>query len=188
MNKPQLVTWNLQQDIGMTCGGEITYLFEHHHHASWPIVVFGAGHVAQALIRFLIYLPCQVICMDDRKEWLEKLPNSPNLKKILIREADSMRRMIKELHKNSYFIVMTQGHAKDLPILKELFQAFPEAPFIGGIGSDLKGIKIRRELCEFGISQSLTKKFICPIGLPIGSNNPYEIAISICAQLLQVRG
>ena len=46
----ELVTWNLQKDIGMTCGGEVTLLFETIARTTWPIVVFGAGHVAQALI------------------------------------------------------------------------------------------------------------------------------------------
>ncbi len=181
---PQLVTWNLQSDIGMTCGGEITYLFEVHNQNSWPIAVFGAGHVSQAFIRILSFLPCQITCIDDRKEWLEKLPDSPNLKKIFSADPASL---VDTLNSSSYFVVMTQGHAKDLPILKRIFEFFKEPIFVGGIGSDIKAIKLRKDLKAFGFSDQIIENFHCPIGLEFGSNNPYEIAISICAQLLQKR-
>src|SRR3989304_6033946 len=46
----RLVEWNLQRDVGMTCGGEVKLYFEAYNHRSWRIVVFGAGHVAQALV------------------------------------------------------------------------------------------------------------------------------------------
>lgn len=181
---PELITWNLQKDIGMSCGGEITYLFEVHRYITWPIVVFGAGHVAQALIRVLLNLNCQVTCIDNRIEWLDKLPESSNLKKIHSEDPPSV---VETLNKNSYFVIMTQGHAMDLPILKKLFTVFPDAPYIGNMGSKIKGLKLRKELQEFGLKEEALKDFHCPIGIPLGQNHPYEIAISISGQLIQVR-
>jgi xanthine dehydrogenase accessory factor len=182
--QPHLVTWNLQTDIGMTCGGEMTFLFELHQQNSWPIAVFGAGHVAQALIRTLARLPCQITCIDHRAEWIEKLPNLANLRKLCLAKPEEL---VKDLNPKSFFIVMTQGHARDLPILKEIFKIHPHANYVGGIGSDVKAQRLKKELLDFGISNKLVEKFICPIGLPIGKNHPAEIAISICAQLLQKR-
>lgn len=181
---PELVTWNLQKDIGMSCGGEITYLFEVHRYTTWPIVVFGAGHVAQALIRTLLNLNCQITCVDNRTEWLDKLPDSFHLKKI---HADDPSSVVDRLDKNSYFVIMTQGHAMDLPILKRLYTIYPDAPYIGNMGSKVKGMKLRKELQEFGIKAEVLKDFNCPIGIPLGQNDPYEIAISISGQLIQVR-
>ncbi len=181
---PKLCTWNLQTDIGMTCGGEMTYLFELHHQSSWPIAVFGAGHVSQAFIRILSQLPCQITCIDHRSEWIEKLPNLSNLKKLCLPEPESI---VKDLHPKSSFIVMTQGHAKDLPILKEIFTRHPQASYVGGIGSHVKALRLKKELLDFGISKNLVDQFVCPIGLDFGSNHPAEIAVSICAQLLQRR-
>lgn len=182
--EPELITWNLQKDIGMSCGGEITYLFEIHRYATWPIVIFGAGHVAQALVRTLLNLNCHITCIDHRPEWLDKLPEALNLKKICAEEPSTV---VSVLHKNCYFVVMTQGHAMDLPILKQLYTLFPEAPFIGNIGSHIKGLKLRKELREFGIQEDVLKDFHCPVGLPLGQNHPYEIAISVSGQLIQVR-
>lgn len=183
-HEPEIVTWNLQKDIGMSCGGEITYLFEIHHYATWPIVIFGAGHVAQALVRTLLNLSCQITCIDHRQEWLDKLPETFNLKKIYNADPSTV---VPSLHKNCYFVVMTQGHAMDLPILKQLFTLFPDAPFIGNIGSRIKGLKLRKELIDFGIKEDQLKDFHCPVGLPLGQNHPYEIAISVSGQLIQVR-
>ncbi|MEM6981119.1 MAG: XdhC family protein, partial [Planctomycetota bacterium] len=70
----ELLEWNLNLDLGMTCGGRVTFFFQRVDTAAWPIVVFGAGHVAQALTRLLTTLPCQVTCVDSRPEWVERLP------------------------------------------------------------------------------------------------------------------
>jgi xanthine dehydrogenase accessory factor len=70
---PELVTWNLQKDIGMSCGGEVSFLFEHFMFTHWPIIIFGAGHVAQALTRVLSKLNCHVTCIDSREDWIAKL-------------------------------------------------------------------------------------------------------------------
>ena len=183
-NDPELITWNLQRDIGMSCGGEITYLFEVHRYTTWPIVVFGAGHVAQALIRVLLNLNCQITCVDNRTEWLDKLPDSFNLKKI---HAEDPSKVVESLGGKNFNVIMTQGHAMDLPILKELYTRFPDSPYIGNMGSKVKGLRLRKELQEFGISVEALKDFHCPIGFPIGQNHPYEIAVSISGQLIQER-
>lgn len=180
----ELVTWNLQRDIGMTCGGEVTYLFEVFRKDPWKIVIFGAGHVAQALVRALEPLSCQVTCIDPRPEWIERIPNSRKIQALCIQEPASE---VARLDPSSYFVVMTQGHATDMPILEMLLKTFPYAPYLGSIGSDIKALKIKNELKARGIEPQLIERLHCPIGLPLGSNAPAEISISIIAQLLQVR-
>src|SRR5689334_3891168 len=44
--RAELVEWNLQRDVGMTCGGVVKLFFEAYNHSQWQIVLFGAGHVA----------------------------------------------------------------------------------------------------------------------------------------------
>src|SRR5690606_29087188 len=95
--------------------------------------------------------------------------------------------LVKELNPNSFFISMTQGHAKDTPILKAISEYAPDCPYVGVIGSKAKGITIKRELKELGVSEDFLKKLRVPVGLPIGTNAPYEISISIAAELLQCR-
>ena len=78
----RLLDWNLQRDVGMTCGGLVKMFFEVYNRKDWRIVVFGAGHVAQALIRCLLPLSCRIVCVDSRQDWLDRLPNSPQLETV----------------------------------------------------------------------------------------------------------
>ncbi len=181
---PELVTWNLQRDIGMSCGGEATFVFEYCTTAAWKIVIFGAGHVAQALVRALEPLDCQIMCVDPRPEWIERFPRTAQIEARCLAEPAAL---VPSLDPASYFMVMTQGHATDLPILEQLLRTFPSSRYIGAIGSDVKARKMRADLKGRGISETALERLHMPIGLPIGSNEPAEIAISIVAQLLQVR-
>jgi xanthine dehydrogenase accessory factor len=178
---PELVTWNLQKDIGMSCGGEVTFLFEHFMFTHWPIVIYGAGHIAQALTRLLSKLNCHVTCVDSREEWIAKLEGVNSL------YHPSPKDTVSSFNPKSYFMCMTMGHAHDVPILVEIAKHAPDCPYVGVIGSDVKGIKIKNELTELGIEKSFIQKLRVPMGLPLGKNHPYEIAISITAELLQVR-
>src|SRR5215203_3677126 len=66
--KTLLVHWNLQTDIHMTCGGAVTLFFDAHHARAWDIVIFGAGHIAQALVPTLLNLDCRLTCLDTRAD------------------------------------------------------------------------------------------------------------------------
>ena len=75
-----LLEWNLKRDVGMTCGGTVKLFFETYNHAVWRIVVFGAGHVAAAVVEFLRQLECHVMCIDTRSELLDKIGDHPRLR------------------------------------------------------------------------------------------------------------
>lgn len=179
----ELHTWNLQTDIDMSCGGEVKLFFEPHLQNCWPIAVFGAGHVSQSLNRLLINLNCSIHCIDSRPEWLDKLPDSPRLKKIL---CNPMEGYADNLPENSFVMLMTQGHGTDVPVLKRLLSRI-DPPYVGVIGSSVKAMAIRKELAEAGIAPERIEKIFCPMGLPIGDNSPDEIAISMTAQIIKVR-
>ena len=176
-----LVRWNLNTDIGMTCGGRLQLFFDLTDVCRWSIAVFGAGHVAQSLTKLLASLPCQVTCIDSRDEWLDRLPEST-----LRICTDCPAEVIDTLSDATFVLSMTQGHSRDLPILKRIWQTGRRFPFVGVIGSRSKAGVLRRELREAGMKAG-ELEFHCPVGLPIGSNHPGEIAVSIAAQLIQVR-
>jgi xanthine dehydrogenase accessory factor len=179
-------SWNLQRDLGMSCGGSVTLLFEYQSmKPNWKIAIFGAGHVSQELTRVLGRLNCQIDVFDTRFEWIEKLPKDvryliPHLVTSLESEATS-------LPENTYVVVATMGHSTDLPVLKALFNG-RKFPYVGAIGSEVKAVKLRAGLLELGVSQADCDALHCPIGEDIGDNTPAEIAISIAAQLLRKRG
>ena len=176
--------WNLQKDIGMTCGGTVKLFFEKINKGDWQVVIFGAGHVTQSLARLLLTLPCRVTCIDPRKEWLDKLPADVKLTCI---QCNDPKDKVAELPDQSFVICMTKGHKSDLPVLEEIFKTGREFPYLGAIGSKSKAATLRRELREAGIDDQTAQKFHCPLGLALGTNHPGEIAVSIAAQLLQIR-
>jgi xanthine dehydrogenase accessory factor len=183
-NVTQLLDWNLQRDIGMTCGGLVKLFFEVYNRQDWRIVVFGAGHVAQASIRCLLTLRCRVVCVDSRQDWIDRLPKSSKLQTVCVGE---MKEYVEQIDDRDSVICMTMGHAADRPILEAIFKSGKRPNFLGAIGSRSKRGVLIRELAESGIERELAETLVCPLGLPLGSNQPEEIAISITAQLLQRR-
>lgn len=179
-----LVEWNLKRDVGMTCGGTVKLLFEAYHVHPWRVVVFGAGHVGQAVIRCLLLLDCQVACIDSRPEWLARLPESGQLEAVRL---DEPRDYVGRLRKGDHVVCMTMGHATDRPILEAIFRSGVELASVGVIGSRSKREVLRRELEAAGIAAAALERLRCPIGLPLGSNQPGEIAVSVAAEILQIR-
>lgn len=178
---PHFYEWNLQKDIGMSCGGLVKIYFEKiTSQARWQIAIFGAGHVAQELVPLLLKLDVQLKVYDTRSEWLNKFQQSSQLEVNLIQEWGEG---VESLPDSTFVCVMTMGHGSDVPVLrKALAKNFP---YLGVIGSSVKGQKIRKELTEEGFKESA--RIICPIGEKFGNDTPYEIALSIVAQLLKLR-
>lgn len=182
--KTRFHQWSLEKDIGMTCGGIVRVYFESFNVTRWNIVVFGAGHVAHALVDLLVKLDCRVTCIDPRPEWLDRIPDHPKLRKIL---TGDMPAEVAKIPEGSYVVLMTMGHTTDRPILIEILRT-RTFPYLGVIGSNAKAKRLRQDILEAGLPEASTRAFFCPIGLEIGSNHPQEIAVSVTAQMLQTRG
>lgn len=175
-------TWNLQRDVGMTCGGEMAFLFEKITATPpWHIAVFGAGHVSQALVPVLATLACRIDVFDTRSDWLARFSPMNN---VTLHQVTRFEDGVNHLQSQSFVLSITQGHSCDRPVLREVLGRFPDVSFLGVIGSPAKRVVLLRELKEDGIPETLLEKIICPLGLTIGGNDPAEIAISIAAQLL----
>jgi len=182
-DKTHFVQWSLNKDVGMTCGGIVKLYFEAFNVARWNIVVFGAGHIAQALTSILVNLDCRITCIDPRPEWLDKLPKSPKLTPV---QSSDMPSLVKTLPDDAFVVLMTMGHTTDKPILIEILRT-RTFPYLGVIGSNAKAVILRRDVAEAGLPEEKAKEFFCPVGLEIGTNHPYEIAISIAGQMMKIR-
>lgn len=179
------VDWNLQKDIGMTCGGVVSFFFEQHcKELDFHIAVFGAGHIAQEFIPLLLKLDCQVSCYDSRQEWLDKLPPSKKLQTYCTSDAASE---VAHLPYKSYVAIMTMGHGTDIPILTAVMKQRDRFAYVGNIGSDQKALRIKQDLRAAGFEGEILERFYCPMGETFGNNSPIEIAFSIVAQILKTR-
>ncbi len=186
--KTRFVSWSLEKDIGMTCGGSVRLYFEAHNLAVWNIAIFGAGHCASALIALLGRLDCSITCIDPRQEWLDRLPETPRLKRVRVSEY---KEGIKHLSRDSFVLLLSMGHSTDSPVLMEIFKGYEAGensfPYLGVIGSKAKAVRLRQDVETASLPDKYKQAFLCPIGLEIGNNDPQEIAVSIAAQLIQER-
>jgi len=184
---PRFVNWTLKTDVGMTCGGSVKLYFEPHPAgctgAAWPIWIFGAGHVVQALVPILAPLDCQVTVVDPRREWLDRLPRARNVSYV---PHENPADLVPTMPDHAFLLCLTKGHASDRPVLQRAL-AERSFPFLGVIGSKAKAAVLRREMIADGLSAARANEFHCPVGLPFGNNDPREIALSIAAQLLTER-
>lgn len=180
-----IVNWQLDRDIGMTCGGSVRVYFELCDLSHWHIVIFGAGHCAGALSKLLVELDCQLTVVDTRAEWLSQIADRPGVDKVLVTQYVDY---VERLDDRCYVLLMTMGHSTDSPVLVEILRRFAGSlPYLGVIGSKAKAVRLKADLLAAGVPPAVAEQFYCPIGLPVGGNAPAEIAVSVAAQLLQVR-
>ena len=184
---PRFVNWALKTDVGMTCGGSVKIYFEPHmaggSGGAWPIWIFGAGHVVQALVPVLAPLDCQLTVVDPRRDWLDRLPRARNAHYV---QHDNPADLVPTMPDHAFLLCLTKGHASDRPVLQRAL-AERNFPFVGVIGSAAKAKVLQKEMVAGGLPAVRAKQFHCPVGLPFGHNDPREIALSIAAQLLTER-
>jgi len=148
------------------------------------LLIAGAGHVGQATAAFAAMVGFDVVVIDDRASYACK-ERFPSAKQILVAEpAKAVREF--PIHEDTYICIVTRGHRNDAQVLRECIAS--TAAYLGMIGSRRKIRKIFDEFLQEGIvADKQLKRVHAPIGLDIGSETVEEIALSIVAQLVQVR-
>ncbi len=148
------------------------------------LIVAGAGHVGQAVARLGRLLDFSVTVVDDRAEYANA-KNIPEADEIVVGEiGEALQRAAAS--PDGYFVIVTRGHAKDAEALRAVVRR--QAAYLGMIGSRTKIEIMRREFLEKGwATAGEWARVHAPIGLDIGSKTVEEIAVSIAAELVQVR-
>lgn len=147
------------------------------------VFVFGAGHVARELVPLLSHLGFKCVVLDDREEFADPAV-FPTAHKVLQVDYTKLEGIVKPNCKD-YAVVMTRGHVHDANC--ERFLLSTPMPYIGVMGSKNKAKLARETLLAEGYTEAQLGRITTPIGLDIGSETPAEIAVSIAAQLIQVR-
>jgi len=147
------------------------------------LYIAGGGHVGKAVARVMDTLGFRITVFDDREEIIDAL-NEMNpgiaVKKDLAFAGDGITE-----GSNVYFIILTPSHLWDKAALKSVIKK--NIRYIGMMGSKNKVRSIFSQLEAEGIPASLLEKVHAPIGLQINSNTAEEIAISIAAEIIQVK-
>ena len=189
---------------GMICGGAATVLLqyiaagqkdwlqvlEEKIGADSPLfapperaLIFGGGHIAAALAPILKSVGFRVIVMDNREEFADPA-RFPDAAQVVCGDFRHLAKFF-TFCKSDYAVVVTSGHVHDFEVEEQLLCL--NLAYIGVIGSRKKTAAVNAKLREAGISEEQIAKVHTPIGLAIGAVTPEEIAVSIAAEMIQVR-
>lgn len=83
--------------------------------------------------------------------------------------------------------VITVTHDPKLDDLALMEALKSPAFYVGALGSSITTSKRKARLAQFDVTAEQVARLKGPVGLPIGSRTPAEIAVSIAAELIQVR-
>ncbi len=145
--------------------------------------IVGGGHVGLALSRILALLNFHIVVLDARTE-LNTLQNNLDANEKRITSFHQIEPYIPDGLQNYVFIV-TPNHRIDELVLRQLLNK--KLGYIGLMGSVSKINKIMQNLEKDGIPSTQLKKVHAPIGLPIKSHTPMEVAISIAAEVIAIK-
>ena len=147
------------------------------------LLIAGGGHVGQAVARFAAELDFHIVVIDDRVEFAtpERYPAGVECR------VGDIGGVLADypIDSGSYVVIVTRGHRHDAQALAAAIRR--PAGYIGMIGSRRKSGMVLRDLEKSGVPRERIERVRTPIGLPIGGVTVNEIAISILAELVQVR-
>ncbi|MBF0206816.1 MAG: XdhC family protein [Oligoflexia bacterium] len=174
---------DLHRDLGMVCGGEITYIIEL---LSPPdqLIICGAGHCGLALYQMAKYLDFSITMIDARKEYADAQLFT---KADLIVDSFDEEVLSQKLRcdQNTFIVIVSKDHPTDFKLVRYFLNK--EWKYLGVIASKSKACSLKNELSKEGYLTEKIEKICAPIGLEIGGSTPAEIAVSILAQILQFR-
>lgn len=172
--------FNLGARLGQCCGGMATLSFEPIGTAQKHLVVFGAGHVAKALLHIVSTLPFRVTWIDERDDvFPDELPR--NVTKLV---TDDPVGEVRDLPPNSYYLVMTHNHQLDFDLARAIIDR-DDSVYFGMIGSLTKRKKFDMRLAQRGYTDAQIETMICPIGVSmVNGKHPAEIAVSVAGELI----
>lgn len=180
----ETIEFPLAERGGQCCGGAVSLFIETHPWTRRRVVVFGAGHVGQALGGLAPYLGADVLLVDSREpeELQPPLPEDPPYELLTV---DAPEEELDGLPRDAAVLIMTHSHALDLELVARALSREPFA-YLGLIGSERKWAQFRKRLLRRGFDQEQLGRVRCPIGVTRGSKEPQAIALSAAAELVEV--
>ncbi len=147
------------------------------------LLIFGAVHVAQALVALARPLGYRITVVDARQTLAtpERFPDVDEL--IVAWPDDAFRQLI--IAPSTDIAILTHDPKFDEPAL--LGALATPARYIGAVGSRSTNADRRERLLDSGVSPDDLQRVHGPIGLDIGGQTPEEMAISILAEMIASR-
>jgi len=167
--------------VNSKCGGEVK-IFLDVIKPEPRLIVIGSGHIAKPLAELANMVGFEVIVVDDADTATRE--RFPTAKGIYSGPFEEELGRVKA--RPSDFVAVVHGETDhEIPALKSMIRRGPA--YIGLLGSRNKIAEHKRQLLEEGFDTEELQTIRAPIGIEIGAETPEEIAVSIIAELINVR-
>ncbi len=170
------------EKTGMICGGYISLFYEYIT-SGQKLYIFGAGHIGKAVYYYLKNLEYDITIIDQRKEMFDDFEG--NFKKEVYDYLQYLNEKL--IEENSIVLIATHTHDLDYKILKKLYEKKLKLKYIGALASKTKALSFKENLKkDLGYEPDYSNLYM-PVGIKTGGTKPYDIAISIVAQIQLIK-
>jgi len=175
----ELAAWR-PGGLASLCGGSVDIALEYV--AARPnLLLWGGGHVAEAVARLLPSLEFDHSVADDRADYVarDRFPDADR------REVVAPGHLFETFDPAEFTHLYVLGYdaLRDLEVVAEAIDRFPNP--IGLIASAPKREHLYARLRERGVAREALARIRSPVGVEIGAETPAEIAVSIVAEVVR---
>lgn len=151
----------------------------------WRLLLIGAGQLSQAVAQIALLLDFEVLVCDPREEYASTLMAAvPGVMRVQGMPDDAVRALPPDAH--TAVVALTHDPKLDDLALIEALQS--DAFYVGALGSKRNQQTRKQRLAEhFDLTAQQLDRLHGPVGLALGAKTPAEIAVSIVAEMVQVK-
>lgn len=177
-------TTSPEKDFNFAMQSEIDWKYVEKTGYKNQLFIIGGGHCALALSKLIRGMDFYIRVYDDRKELKTMLENNEAQEKHFVNNYAELKELIPS-GANHYVVVMTFGYRTDDLAIKAVVEK--EFRFLGVLGSRTKMKKMMMAYRSQKVNEEFLQRIHAPVGLPIKSQTPEEIAVSIAAAIIAVK-
>ena len=152
------------------------------HGPHWRLLIIGASEIARYLAEVAATLDFQVFVCDPREEYrsIWRVPGATFV--------DGMPDdAVVAFKPDAHTVIVTVSHDPKLDDMALMEALKTDAFYVGAMGSEKTSASRRNRLQSLDLTDAQIARLRAPVGLPIGSKTPPEIAIAILAELIAVQ-
>jgi xanthine dehydrogenase accessory factor len=147
------------------------------------LLLIGAGQLSQAVAQMAGLLDFEVLVCDPREEYAATL-GLEGVTRVMGMPDDVVKELVPDAH--TAIVALTHDPKLDDMALMEVLNS--SAFYVGALGSKRNQETRKKRLMEhFDLTPDVVARLHGPVGLGIGAKTPAEIAISIVAEIVQIK-
>jgi xanthine dehydrogenase accessory factor len=173
-----------QKNFVYTFESESNWLYKEKTGFKEQLFIIGGGHCALAFSKLMAQMDFYIRVYDERRDLKTLVENEAAHEKHIINDYTQLKELIPS-GDNHYVVIMTFGYRSDDTALRSLLGK--NFRYTGVLGSQHKMEKLFDEYRKEGIKEEWLQRIHSPVGLAIKSQTPEEIAVSIAAEIIQVK-